>query len=41
MLRAGVQLLPDGRIYVGASHGEQELQLANQAIEFALESVRP
>lgn len=41
MLRAGVQLLPDGRIYVGASHGEQELQLANEAIEFALEKVRP
>ena len=36
MLHEGVQLLPDGRWYVGAAHGDAELQIAQKAIERAL-----
>lgn len=32
MLNAGLQLLPDGRWYVGASHGPEELTIAQEAI---------
>ena len=38
MLQAGVLLLPDGRWYVGAAHGEQELKLTQAAIERAFET---
>jgi glutamate-1-semialdehyde 2,1-aminomutase len=37
LLRRGVYVLPDGRWYVGAVHGEAELALAIPAIESALE----
>lgn len=40
MLHAGVQLLPDGRWYVGVAHGEPELQLVTQAIDTAMEEVK-
>ena len=40
MLRAGVQLLPDGRWYVGAAHGIKELEIAARAIDFAMEEIR-
>ena len=32
MLNAGLQLLPDGRWYVGASHGPEELARAQEAV---------
>jgi glutamate-1-semialdehyde 2,1-aminomutase len=37
LLRRGVHVLPDGRWYVGAVHGEAELDLVIPAIESALE----
>jgi glutamate-1-semialdehyde 2,1-aminomutase len=40
MLGHGVLLLPDGRWYVGAVHGEPELSLARSAIEQAMDHVR-
>lgn len=40
MLRAGVQILPDGRWYVGATHGDTELRFTEQAIDGALEELR-
>jgi glutamate-1-semialdehyde 2,1-aminomutase len=33
MLEAGVQLLPDGRWYVGLTHGEEELNLVRGAVK--------
>lgn len=33
MMNSGIQLLPDGRWYVGATHGQAELDLTRQAIK--------
>ncbi|MCC6491778.1 MAG: aspartate aminotransferase family protein [Pirellulales bacterium] len=37
MLRGGVHLLPDGRWYVGATHGDQELAIVDAAVEQAFQ----
>jgi glutamate-1-semialdehyde 2,1-aminomutase len=39
LLARGVQVLPDGRWYVGATHGEEELQQARSAIEASLAEI--
>jgi glutamate-1-semialdehyde 2,1-aminomutase len=39
MLAHGVHLLPDGRWYVSAVHGERELELAVRAVAQAMQSV--
>lgn len=39
MLRNGVQLLPDGRWYVGASHGDAELAIATLAVQHSFEEI--
>jgi hypothetical protein len=35
----GVYVLPDGRWYVGAVHGDAELELATAAIDAAMQRV--
>jgi len=40
MLARGVQLLPEGRWYVGATHGQAELDLVLPAIEESMKEVR-
>ena len=40
MLQTGLQLLPDGRWYVGASHGNAELTLAQEAIRKTIGQLR-
>ena len=39
LLRSGIYLLPDGRWYVSAVHGEPELELVLPAIETAFEEI--
>jgi glutamate-1-semialdehyde 2,1-aminomutase len=40
MLEHGVYLLPDGRWYVGAMHGEEQLDAATTAIRKSMEKLR-
>jgi len=40
MLDAGLQLLPDGRWYVGAAHGDDELALARSAIVANIDALK-
>jgi glutamate-1-semialdehyde 2,1-aminomutase len=36
MLESGIQLLPDGRWYLGVSHGDEELAMTQEAIRSAI-----
>ena len=39
MLQKGIQLLPDGRWYVGAAHSDKELERALESIEWSMERI--